>query len=142
MELLEGTIIYILLFQCETFLLKKLSMNQVLQYEYLGSLSSKILFPKALSNTQAISNERLSNWRLVNSSLKVKILLGDALFLVILNSLKSVSSSPSKTSTFSGYSILLLLSDLTWSIVPVTSWIVWPPVTVSVFHQSYQLLCE
>ena len=74
-----------------------------------------MLFPTALSNNQAIflSSERLSNSTLANSSIKFGILSGDALFLEILNSQKSVSSSSSKITPISGYSVLLLLSDLT-----------------------------
>ena len=81
-----------------------------------------MLFPTALYITQAISlsSERLSNSTLANSSLKLGILRGEALFLGILNSPKSGSSSWSKISLSSGYYILLLLlllllllSDLT-----------------------------
>ena len=75
-----------------------------------------MLFPTALYITQAISlsSERLSNSTLANSSLKLGILGGEALFLRILNSRKSVSSSSSKISLSPGYSVLLLLlSDLT-----------------------------
>ena len=76
-----------------------------------------MLFPTALSSTQAIcfSSERLSNSTLANSSLEFGILGGDALFLGILNSPKSVSSFSSKISPFLGYSVLLLilLPDLT-----------------------------
>ena len=83
----------------------------------LRRFSSKILFPTALSNTRAISlsSEKLSNSKLEKKSLKSGILGGDALFLAILNSRKSVSSSSSKISPFCGYYMLLsmLLSDLT-----------------------------
>ena len=73
-----------------------------------------MLLQTAVSSTQAISlsSERLSIATLANSSLKFGIPGGDPLFLGILNSSKSVSSSSSKTPPFSGYSILLL-SDLT-----------------------------
>lgn len=87
----------------------------------LRRFSSKILFPTALSNTRAISlsSEKLSNSKLEKKSLKSGILGGDALFLAILNSRKSVSSSSSKISPFCGYYMLLsmLLSDLTWNVV-------------------------
>ena len=66
----------------------------------LASFSSKILFPTALSSPQAIflSVERLSNSRLANSSLRFGIIGGDAPFLWILDSPKSLSSSSSKIS--------------------------------------------
>ena len=75
-----------------------------------------MLFPTALYITQAISlsSERLSDSTLANSSLKLGILGAEALFLRVLNSPKSVSSSSSQISLSSGYSVLLLLlsSDL------------------------------
>ena len=59
-----------------------------------------MLFPTALSSPQAIflSVERLSNLRLANSSLRFGIIGGDAPFLWILDSPKSLSSSWSKIS--------------------------------------------
>ena len=70
-----------------------------------------MLFPTVLSNTQAISlwSKRLSNSTLANSSLKFGIIGGNALFFRILTSPISVSSSLSKISPFSGYSVLLSL---------------------------------
>ena len=69
-----------------------------------------MLFPTALSSTKAISLSReLNNSTLANSSLKFEYHGGDALFLGILSSPKSISSSSSNIPTFSGYPVLLLL---------------------------------
>lgn len=77
--------------------------------QIVRSFPYKTLFSTALSNTQAISlsSERLSYSTLANSSLKIGILAGDALYLGILNSPKSFSSSSSKTSPCSLYPLLL-----------------------------------
>ena len=100
--------------------------------QIIGRFSSKILFPIALSSTQAISlsSERLINSTLANSSLKFGILGGDPLLSGKWNSPKSLSTSSSEIYPFSGYSVLLLLSsDLTWNIVSI----VWSAVIVCCF---------
>ena len=59
----------------------------------------------------SLSSERLSHATVENLSFKFGIPGGHALFLVILNSRKSVSSPSFKISPFSGNSVLL--SNLT-----------------------------